>query len=67
MLAGFWRVESHHDERPSRIDFWVAAPRPDLPLVPVYVELSSPLGTLSIPLAAIRRASEPVPDAEGHR
>jgi len=67
VLAGFWRVESHHDERPSRIDFWVAAPRPDLPLVPVYVELSSPLGTLSIPLAAIRRASEPVPDAEGHR
>ena len=51
-LAGFWRSqEAHQDERPSQIDFWLAAPRDGLIAVPVYLELSAPRGTLSIHLA----------------
>jgi hypothetical protein len=49
-IAGFWRTGPQHDERPSRLDSWIASPRPGLPPVPVYLELSSQRGTLAIVL-----------------
>lgn len=52
-IAGFWRTGPQHDERPSRLDSWIASPRPDLPAVPVYLELSSQRGTLSIHLTGV--------------
>jgi hypothetical protein len=51
-LAGFWRSEPRHDERPTQVDAWIAAPRPGVLPVPVYLELSAPRGTLAIHLAA---------------
>jgi hypothetical protein len=51
-IAGFWHAEPRHDERPARLDSWVASPRPGLPPIPVYLELSNPRGTLSIHLTA---------------
>jgi hypothetical protein len=50
-LAGFWRSEPRHDERPTHVDFWLAAPRPGFLTVPVYLELSAPRGTLAIHLS----------------
>jgi hypothetical protein len=52
-LAGFWRSEPRHDERPTQLDFWIASPRPDLLAVPVYLELSAPRGTLAVHLSAV--------------
>jgi hypothetical protein len=52
-IAGFWRTGPQHDERPARLDSWVAAPRPDVPVLPVYLELSSQRGTLSIHLIGV--------------
>jgi hypothetical protein len=52
-IAGFWSTEPRHDERPSRLDSWVASPRPGLPPVPVYLELSNQRGTLSIHLTGV--------------
>jgi hypothetical protein len=51
-LAGFWRSEPRHDERPGHIEYWIAAPGPDLPLVPVYLELSNHRGTLTVHLTS---------------
>jgi hypothetical protein len=51
-LAGFWRSEPRHDERPSQVDCWLAVPRPGLLAVPVYLEMSAPRGTLAIHLSA---------------
>lgn len=51
-LAGFWRSEPRHDERPTQVDYWIASPRPDLIAVPVYLELSAPRGTLAVHLSA---------------
>ena len=56
-LAGFWRSEPRHDERPTQVDYWIAAPRPDLLAVPVYLELSAPRGTLAVHLSGV----EPLP------
>jgi hypothetical protein len=53
-LAGFWRPDSLHDERPSRMEYWIASPRPELPPVPVYLELSSPRGILKIHLTGLK-------------
>ena len=47
-LAGFWRSEPRHDERPTQVDYWIASPRPDVIAVPVYLELSAPRGTLAV-------------------
>ena len=55
-IAGFWRAEPRHDERPARLESWIASPRPDLPPIPVYLELSSHRGTLSIHLTAATAA-----------
>jgi len=52
-IAGFWRTGPQHDERPSRLDSWIAVPRPGLPALPVYLELSSQRGTLSIHLTSV--------------
>lgn len=52
-IGGFWRTGPQHDERPSQLDSWIASPRPDLPAVPVYLELSSQRGTLSIHLTGV--------------
>jgi hypothetical protein len=52
-IAGFWNTEPRHDERPARLDSWVATPRPGLAPLPVYLELSSPRGTLTIHLTAV--------------
>ncbi len=49
-LAGFWRPTANADERPTHLDFWVAAPRPDLLAVPVYLELTAPRGSLAVHL-----------------
>jgi hypothetical protein len=57
-LAGFWRVEPNQDERPTRLDYWIAAPKAGLPPVPVYLELSAPRGTLSIHLTALAAATQ---------
>jgi Protein of unknown function (DUF3108) len=57
-LAGFWRSEPRHDERPTQVDYWIASPRPDLIAVPVYLELSAPRGTLAVHLSAV----EPLPN-----
>jgi hypothetical protein len=51
-LAGFWRSEPRHDERPTHVDAWIAAPRSGVLPVPVYLELAAPRGTLAIHLAA---------------
>jgi hypothetical protein len=51
-LAGFWRSEPRHDERPTQIDFWVAPPKPGLLAVPVYLEITAPRGTLAVHLAS---------------
>lgn len=51
-LAGFWRSEPRHDERPTQVDAWIAVPRPGVVAVPVYLELAAPRGTLAIHLAA---------------
>lgn len=56
-LAGFWRTDPGYDERPSRLGYWIATPKPDLPPMPVYVELSSHRGTLSMYLTAVDRAA----------
>jgi hypothetical protein len=61
-LAGFWRSEPRHDERPTQVDYWIASPRPDLIAVPVYLELSAPRGTLAVHLSAVEALS----DATGH-
>jgi len=50
--AGFWRSQPG-DERPSQIDCWIASPRPGMPPIPVYLELTAPRGTMSVYLAAI--------------
>lgn len=54
-VAGFWRPDQKHDERPSRLEYWIASPGPDMPRMPVYMELSSERGTLSVHLTAVRR------------
>ncbi|MGH7787787.1 MAG: DUF3108 domain-containing protein [Candidatus Binatia bacterium] len=56
-IAGFWRSSAAQDERPSQLDFWVAAPQPGLMAVPVYLELSAPRGSLAIHLTA----AQPLP------
>jgi hypothetical protein len=58
-VAGFWRSEPRHDERPTQIDFWVAPPRPGLLAVPVYLEITAPRGTLAVHLAS----AEPLPSS----
>jgi hypothetical protein len=55
-LAGFWRSEPQHDERPTQLEYWIASPDPDLPPIPVYIELSAPRGTLSIHLTEFAAA-----------
>lgn len=59
-LAGFWRSEPRHDERPTQVDYWIASPRPDVIAVPVYLELSAPRGTLAVHLSAV----EALPDVQ---
>ncbi|MGD9765758.1 MAG: DUF3108 domain-containing protein [Candidatus Binatia bacterium] len=56
-LAGFWRPSARQDERPTHLDVWIAPPRPGLLAVPVYLELSSPRGTLGVHLVR----AEPLP------
>jgi hypothetical protein len=51
-LGGFWRDDPRHSEKPTTLDYWIAAPRRDLPPLPVYLELSGQRGTLSIHLTA---------------
>jgi Protein of unknown function (DUF3108) len=53
-IAGFWRTGPQHDERPSHLDSWIAAPQPGLPPIPVCLELANHRGTLSIYLTAVR-------------
>ncbi|MEO8601889.1 MAG: DUF3108 domain-containing protein [bacterium] len=53
-LTGYWRRDTREDERPMQIDAWIAAPRPDLPPVPVYLEISAARGTLGIHLTGAR-------------
>lgn len=52
-LAGFWRADERHDERPAQLDLWLATPPPAPFAIPVYMELSGPRGSLSIALRAI--------------
>jgi hypothetical protein len=52
-LAGFWRRnQAQEDYRPSLLDAWIAAPKPDVMPVPVYLELTAPRGTVGIYLSA---------------
>jgi len=51
-VAGFWRRSAQEDYRPSLLDSWIAAPRPGLLPVPVYLELTAPRGTVGIYLSA---------------
>jgi hypothetical protein len=62
-LGGFWRDDPRHSEKPTTLDYWIAAPRGDLPPLPVYLELSGQRGTLSIHLTAVD--GPPPPSAEG--
>ena len=50
--TGFWRVTEQHDERPAQLDVWIAAPKPDVMPVPVYMQLSGARGTLGFRLSA---------------
>jgi len=50
--AGFWHTTEQHDERPARLDVWIAAPTPDVMRVPVYMQLSGARGTLGFRLSA---------------
>jgi hypothetical protein len=50
--AGFWRATDRQDERPAQIDVWIAAPRPDIQPVPVYLQLSGARGALDFQLSA---------------
>lgn len=52
-VAGFWRAEERHDERPAQLDVWIASPPPAGFALPVYMELSAPRGTLTIALRAL--------------
>jgi hypothetical protein len=54
-LGGFWRVDPRDGEQPTFLDMWIAAPRTDLPRVPVYLELTGARGTLRIHLADVER------------
>jgi hypothetical protein len=56
-LAGFWPATPQHDERPTQIDYWIATPQPELPPVPVYLELSGARGTLAIHLQKLAAAA----------
>ncbi len=49
-LAGFWRVDPRDSEQPTYLDAWIASPRPGMPRVPVYLELTGARGTLKIDL-----------------
>jgi hypothetical protein len=51
--AGFWRVTDRHDERPAQLDAWIASPRPELPPVPVYMQLTGARGALDFQLSAV--------------
>ncbi len=53
--AGFWRSDPRDSEQPTYLDVWIAAPRADLPVVPVHLELTGARGTLDIVLTAARR------------
>jgi hypothetical protein len=50
--TGFWRASEKHDERPAQLDVWIAAPKPDVMPVPVYMQLSGARGTLGFRLSA---------------
>lgn len=50
--TGFWHATEQHDERPAQLDVWIAAPRPELMRVPVYMRLSGARGTLGFRLSA---------------
>jgi hypothetical protein len=50
--TGFWRASEQHDERPAQLDVWIAAPKPDVMPVPVYMQLSGARGTLGFRLSA---------------
>lgn len=60
-LAGFWRPSARRGEQPTQIDFWLAAPQADVMVVPVYIELSAPAGTLAISLTGVERLSSTRP------
>jgi len=64
-LAGFWRPDARHDERPTQLDYWIASPRPGLPPVPVYLELSSQRGTLSVHLTSVAATASASDAPEG--
>lgn len=55
--TGFWHASEQHDERPAQLDVWIAAPRPELMRVPVYMQLSGARGTLGFRLSA----ADPLP------
>ncbi|MFN8644575.1 MAG: DUF3108 domain-containing protein [Candidatus Binatia bacterium] len=57
--AGFWRATDRQDERPAQLDVWIAAPRPELEPVPVYMQLSGPRGALDFQLSAATALPEP--------
>lgn len=57
-LGGFWVTDPRNSETPTTLDTWIAAPRPGLVPVPVYLELSSARGTLSIHLAKVSQGEE---------
>jgi hypothetical protein len=61
-LGGFWRSAPNQDERPTQVDAWIAAPRPGMGAVPVYLEVSAPRGTLAIHLAATKPFAAFAPD-----
>lgn len=54
-LGGFWRDDPRHSEKPTTLDYWIAAPQPDLPQVPVYLELAGARGTLAVHLTGVVR------------
>lgn len=55
-LGGFWREDPRNSEKPTTLDYWIAAPQPDLPPVPVYLELAGARGTLAVHLTAVNPA-----------
>lgn len=61
--AGFWRSDPRDSEVPTYLDYWVATPRPGLPAVPVYLELSGARGTLRIDLVAVEAGAVFAPAA----
>jgi hypothetical protein len=53
VLGGFWRDDPRQSEKPTTLDYWIAAPQAGLPPVPVYLELAGVRGTLRVHLTAV--------------